>query len=116
MAVYLGISDEREINNMSVHYFNQILRVLRKRVSYESHSNLLGRTLFDEKAGKSITEIIESVNPFSNGDGKKGNNNALWGAINTGAVKLPEADNKVADSVGWFKDAISVTSDKKEET
>ncbi len=100
---------------MSVNFFNQVLHVLRKRVSFESQSNLLGRTLFDEKAGKSITEVIESVNPFSTG--KKRGGNAIFNAINSGAVKIPEASASAVESMGWLKDAVSLTKkDKKEES
>lgn len=50
---------------MSYVFFQDVLAALGKKLSFESISNLYGRTVFDKKGGEGISKTIEMANPLT---------------------------------------------------
>lgn len=60
MAVYLGVVNEEDINNMSIPFFNNVLGALGKRVNYDAIVNYAGNSF-----AKDSWEMIKEANPLT---------------------------------------------------
>lgn len=59
VAVHLGIVDEDSINNMSLNFFNSVVRQLGKKVNYDAIVNYAGNSF-----AKDAWKMIQDSNPL----------------------------------------------------
>ena len=60
IAVYLGETNENNINNMSIPFFNDVLAALGKRVNYDAVVNYAGNAF-----AKDSWKMIQEANPMT---------------------------------------------------
>lgn len=93
---------------MSYVFFKDVLAALGKKVEFESISNLYGKTTFDKKQGKEISNMIAKANPLY-----KPSKNASAAAFLAmpGDLKVIDSNNKeqankALGGIGWFEDFL----------
>ena len=59
IAVYLGVADETQINNMSIPFFDDVMRTLGKKVNYDAVVNFAGNAF-----AKDSWKIIQEASPI----------------------------------------------------
>ena len=62
IAAHLGVVDEEAINDMSLLFFQEVLKALGRKLNYESISNLYGNS-FCKDAGKHISKAFPLTKP-----------------------------------------------------
>ena len=97
---------------MSYMFFQAVLEALGKKLSYESISNLYGRTVFDKKGGEGVTKVIENAYPLSKPNTKNSAATLMsmpsnMMIIETGSheEQMAEAQKQMGDT-SWFEEYL----------
>lgn len=92
IAVYLGETDENRINNMSIPFFNDVMKTLGKRVNYDAVVNYAGNSF-----AKDSWKLIQEANPLAK---EKKQSSGFMSLVNQAKVMTKQAQEEIGD-ISW---------------
>lgn len=90
LAVYLGEVNEDKINNMSIPFFNTVMKSLGKKVNYDAVVNYAGNAF-----AKDSWKMIQEANPMYKPP------KISTGFMNIISKAAPKMSKKEAEDISW---------------